>query len=109
MQTAVDDRRHDTVDSGNDVVTHLAVAMSARDLHDAVKERCPKKKLYHPYSGCGSSFGLIMHQYVLLLNILENLKIYFMAVNSDSLISMHTTQVQYSGTKGSFQFAIKTM
>ena len=48
-----------------------------------------KKKLYHPYSGCGSSFGLIMHQYVLLLNILENLKIYFMAVNSDSHIDAH--------------------
>ena len=38
VQTAVDDRWHDTVDSGNNVVTHLAVTMSAPDLHDAVKE-----------------------------------------------------------------------
>ena len=42
VQTAVDDRRHDTVDRDDDVVTHLAVAMSAQDLNDAVKERCPE-------------------------------------------------------------------
>lgn len=55
VQTAVDDRRHDTVDRDNDVVTHLAVAMSARDVYDAVKERCPEKTPYHPCNGCGSS------------------------------------------------------
>ena len=42
VQTAVDDRRHDMVDSDNTVITHLATAMSASDLHSAVRERCPE-------------------------------------------------------------------
>ena len=68
-----------------------------------------KTPLYHPYSGCGSSFGLVMHQYVLLLNILENLKLnlWYKPVNSDSLILMHTTQVQYSGTRYQREFSIR--
>ena len=42
IDTAVDDRRHDTVMKGNDVVTHLAVAMSASDFHEQVVKICPE-------------------------------------------------------------------
>ena len=40
IDTAVDDRRHDAVTDG-DVVTHLATAMSVRDLHEQVSKLCP--------------------------------------------------------------------
>ena len=40
VETAVDDRRHDTVGMDGEVVTHLAVAMNAQDLYEAVKKRC---------------------------------------------------------------------
>ena len=37
VETAVDDRRHDQVDEdGRQAITHLAMAMSARDLHEQV-------------------------------------------------------------------------
>ncbi|XP_071947398.1 uncharacterized protein [Antedon mediterranea] len=39
IETAVDDRRHDQV-SENEVITHLATAVSVRDLYDQVIERC---------------------------------------------------------------------
>lgn len=39
IKTAVDDRRHDAVDE--EVVTHLATALSVRDLHEQVTLRCP--------------------------------------------------------------------
>ena len=42
VQTAVDDRRHDELDSDNTVITHLATAMSANDLYRTVKEQCPE-------------------------------------------------------------------
>lgn len=41
IDTAVDDRRHDAVVEG-DVVTHLAAAMSVRDLHEQVTKQCPE-------------------------------------------------------------------
>ena len=41
VETAVDDRRHDTVDKSGEVITHLARALSARDLHDEVSKQCP--------------------------------------------------------------------
>ncbi len=41
METAVDERRHDTVDKSGQVITHLACALSARDLHDKVSKWCP--------------------------------------------------------------------
>ena len=36
VDTAVDDRRHDAIMKGNDVITHLGVAMSAKDFHEEV-------------------------------------------------------------------------
>lgn len=36
----MDDRRHDTVGTDGEVVTHLAVAMNAEDLHEEVKKHC---------------------------------------------------------------------
>ena len=39
VNTAVDDRRHDSI-SGNDVVTHVATAMSVTDLHAQVAKLC---------------------------------------------------------------------
>lgn len=42
VETAVDDRRHDTIMKGNDVITHLAVAMSASDFHEEVSKICPE-------------------------------------------------------------------
>ena len=42
VDTAVDDRRHDTIMKGNDVITHLAVAMSAKDFHEQVVKTCPE-------------------------------------------------------------------
>ena len=41
VETAVDDRRHDSIDDGGQAITHLAKALSACDLHEQVKERCP--------------------------------------------------------------------
>ncbi len=41
VETAVDERRHDTVDKNGQVITHLACVLSARDLHDEVSKRCP--------------------------------------------------------------------
>jgi hypothetical protein len=40
VETAVDERRHDPV-QGEDVITHLATALSVRDLHDQVTKQCP--------------------------------------------------------------------
>ena len=40
METAVDDCRHDVI-ADNDVVTHLATAMSVCYLHKQVAESCP--------------------------------------------------------------------
>ena len=40
IETAVDDRRHDNVTDNGETVVHLAMAMSARDLHAQVKEEC---------------------------------------------------------------------
>lgn len=40
LETAVDDRCHDAVDS-EDVIAHLATALSVRDLHDEVRKQCP--------------------------------------------------------------------
>ena len=43
VETAVDDRRHDVVDGGDEVVTHLATALSAAvDLHKQVSSQCPE-------------------------------------------------------------------
>lgn len=42
IETAVDDRRHDPVDKDGEAVTHLAMAMSARDLHEQIKAECPE-------------------------------------------------------------------
>ena len=42
VETAVDDRRHDVVDGGDEVVTHLATALSAVDLHRQVSSQCPE-------------------------------------------------------------------
>ena len=41
LETAVDERRHGDVDEGGDVLTHLAAALSVRDLYDQVSARCP--------------------------------------------------------------------
>ena len=41
VETAVDERRHDEVGK-NDVVVHLAKAMSVPELHKRVKERLPE-------------------------------------------------------------------
>jgi hypothetical protein len=41
IDAAVDDRHHDAV-VGGDVVTHLATAMSVRDLHEEVAKQCPE-------------------------------------------------------------------
>ncbi|KAJ8375554.1 hypothetical protein SKAU_G00061340, partial [Synaphobranchus kaupii] len=40
VETAVDERRHDTI-ADDDVVTHLATALSVRDLHEEVCKQCP--------------------------------------------------------------------
>lgn len=40
VETAVDERRHDTV-KGDEIVSHLAQALSVRDLHEQVTSRCP--------------------------------------------------------------------
>ena len=42
VETAVDDRRHDNVTNNGESVVHLAMAMSARDLHEQVKKQCPE-------------------------------------------------------------------
>ncbi len=42
VDTAVDDRRHDVVAGNDDVVTHLAIALSVRDLHEQVSSQCPE-------------------------------------------------------------------
>ena len=42
VETAVDERRHDDVHDG-DVVTHLARAMSVRDMYKQVCKRCPEQ------------------------------------------------------------------
>ena len=42
IETAVDDRHHDTVDSDTgESVVHLAMALSANDLHEQVRKECP--------------------------------------------------------------------
>lgn len=41
-ETAVDDRRHDQVDEDGQAITHLAMAMSARDLDVHVAKECPQ-------------------------------------------------------------------
>ena len=40
IETTVDDRRHDPVAADGEVVTHLAMAISARDLHEQVAAEC---------------------------------------------------------------------
>ena len=40
VETAVDDHRHDEVRDG-DVVTHLALALNAKDLYNEIVKRCP--------------------------------------------------------------------
>ena len=51
VDTAVDERRHDAV-QGEDVITHLATALSVRDLHDKVKQNSVRKELqYLAFSG----------------------------------------------------------
>ena len=40
VEIAVDERRHDTV-KGDEIVSHLAQALSARDLHEQVTSLCP--------------------------------------------------------------------
>ena len=45
MDTATDDRRHDstsTNDNETTVVTHLATSLSVQDLYDEVKKRVPE-------------------------------------------------------------------
>lgn len=42
IETAVDDRRHDPVDKDGESVVHLAMAMSARDLHEQISKECPE-------------------------------------------------------------------
>ena len=41
VEMAVDERRHDTVEADGDIITHLAKALSVRDLHDEVTKKCP--------------------------------------------------------------------
>ncbi|CAC5403203.1 unnamed protein product [Mytilus coruscus] len=41
LELAVDDRRHDKIDKGGDVITHLADAFSVRDLYEQVKAKLP--------------------------------------------------------------------
>ena len=42
IETAVGDRRHDSIDESGETVVHLAMAMSAQDLHEQVKKVCPE-------------------------------------------------------------------
>ena len=45
LDTATDERRHDSVtddDDGTTVITHLATALSVRELHDGVKKMAPE-------------------------------------------------------------------
>lgn len=42
VETAVDERRHDPVADGGEVITHLARALSVRDLYDQVCKTCPE-------------------------------------------------------------------
>ncbi len=42
IETAVDDRRHDPVAEDGQSVTHLAMGISARDLHAQVVKSCPE-------------------------------------------------------------------
>ena len=42
VETVVDDWRHDQVDEDGQAITHLAMAMSARDLHEQVAKECPE-------------------------------------------------------------------
>ena len=42
VETAVDDRRHDNVTDSGESVVHIAMATSACDLHEQVKEHCPR-------------------------------------------------------------------
>lgn len=42
VETAVDERRHDPVADGGEVITHLARALSVRDLYDQVCKKCPE-------------------------------------------------------------------
>ena len=53
VETAVE-RSHDSVGSGGEVITHLARALSVRDLHDEVSKRCPPGTLFN---GCTFSSG----------------------------------------------------
>ena len=41
VETAVDDRRHDSATDAGEVVTHLATSMNARVMHEAVAGRLP--------------------------------------------------------------------
>ena len=60
VETAADERRHDNVSNDADentlTVTHLAMAISAPDLH---RQICYLKECRFPrYSGCVYNFGL---------------------------------------------------
>ncbi|XP_033096588.1 uncharacterized protein LOC117100862 [Anneissia japonica] len=41
VETAVDERRHDSI-ADDEVIVHLATALSVRDLHEQVSSRCPE-------------------------------------------------------------------
>lgn len=43
VETAVDDRRHDALDEDGQSITHLAMALSVRDLHEQVSKECPEE------------------------------------------------------------------
>ena len=43
VDTAANDRRHDVVAGNEDVVIHLATALSVRDLHEQVSKQCPEE------------------------------------------------------------------
>lgn len=42
IESVVDDRRHDAVSKNGESVTHLAMAISARDVHEQVAKSCPE-------------------------------------------------------------------
>ena len=55
VETAVNERHHYPVDCG-EVVTHLARALSVRDMYDQVCKKCPegtREHHSHPASGSG--------------------------------------------------------
>ena len=49
VEMAVDEHRHDTVEADGDVITHLAKALSVRDLHEEVTKKIPP---WHSHPFC---------------------------------------------------------